>query len=63
MIEDETTTVYTTEEVAARLRIHINTVRKLIATRQLGASLVGKNFRISEAQIREYLERNTIQPK
>ena len=55
------TDFYTAKEVAEKLRLHRNTVIKLILTRQLSATVVGKQYRISEKHLQEYYTRNTIQ--
>lgn len=55
------TIFYTPKEVALKLRLHRNTVVKLILSRQLSATIFGKQYRISEQQLQEYYKRNTIQ--
>lgn len=54
---------YTTEEVAELLRLHRNTIIRLIQRRELGASVFGSHYRITETQLNEYLQRQTIQVK
>lgn len=54
MPEDE---YLTSEEVAAKLKMHIRTVRRLLATGELpGKKIGGKEWRISAASLREYIE-------
>ena len=56
--------IYKTKEIAEKLDIHITTVRKLIKTGELEAKKVGKGYRITENQLRRYLEGdNTTEEK
>ena len=48
--------IYKTKDIAEKLDIHITTVRKLINAGELKAKKVGKGYRITENQLREYLE-------
>jgi len=48
--------IYKTKDIAEKLDIHITTVRNLIKTGQLKAKKVGKGYRITENQLRRYLE-------
>ncbi len=50
---------YTIEEVAAILRVNPAKVRQLIAAGEIRATKVGKQYRISEEALQEYIERNT----
>lgn len=52
---------FTPREVAEKLRLHRNTVIKLILTQKLAATLVGKQYRVSEKSLQEYYQRNTTQ--
>ena len=52
---------FTPKEVAQKLRLHRNTVIKLILTQKLGATIMGKQYRVSQASLNEYIERNTTQ--
>jgi excisionase family DNA binding protein len=50
--------LFTINEVAKILRVHRNTVMKLIYDGELKHSKVGGQYRISENQINDYLEKN-----
>ena len=60
MAENEPKEFYTPKEIAERLGIHRNTVVKMILRRELPAIVIGKLYRITEAQLQEYLEKRTI---
>ena len=49
---------YTTEEVAELLKISAKTVREMIKDKRLQAVRVGKEYRITEDQIRQYIDEN-----
>lgn len=49
--------LYTLEEVASILRVHRNTVTKYIDSGMLVASKIGKEYRISETSLRDFLKR------
>ena len=51
---------YTIDEVAQKLRLHPNTIRRLIFRRELGASLFGTRYRITPEQIQEFVKSHTI---
>jgi len=55
--------VYTTKEVADMLKLSRSTIIKLILNRKLSATVYGKQYRISEAQLQDYCKRNTIEPE
>ncbi|KKN50922.1 hypothetical protein LCGC14_0627870 [marine sediment metagenome] len=55
------TQFYTPKEVAKILRLHRNTVIKLILDRKLSATIMGKQYRISSEAIQEYCNKNTTQ--
>ena len=48
----------TTEEVAELLKISTKTVREMIKSKRLEAVRVGKEYRITEDQIRKYIKEN-----
>lgn len=50
--------LYTTEEVAEILKVNIKTVRNLIADRKLIAIQLGREYRISEDRLMEFLKAN-----
>jgi len=49
---------YTTEEVADILKVHVKTVREMIKSKRLQAVKVGKEYRITDDQMRQYVEEN-----
>jgi len=49
---------YTTEEVADILKVHPKTVREMIKSKRLQAIRVGQEYRITDEQIRQYIEEN-----
>jgi excisionase family DNA binding protein len=49
---------YTTEEIADLLKISAKTVREMIKSKRLQAVRVGKEYRITEDQIRQYIKDN-----
>ncbi len=50
--------LYTTEEVAEILQVNIKTVRNLIADRKIIAIQLGREYRISEDRLMEFLKEN-----
>ncbi len=51
---------YTPLEVAEMLKLHRNTIIKLILARKLPALIVGKQYRITESGLAEFRQQNTI---
>ncbi len=49
---------YTTEEVAAMLHLHVQTVRTLILKKRLGAIKIGIEWRVSEEDFMEFIREN-----
>lgn len=49
---------YTTEEVADLLKVHVKTIREMIKSKRLQAVKVGQEYRITDEQIRHYIEEN-----
>jgi len=49
---------YTVQEIAERLQTHKNTIRRWIKERKLGASKIGKEYRISETQLKQFIEKS-----
>ncbi len=47
---------YTTEEIAERLMIAVITVRRWILSGKLSAYRIGKNYRVSETQLKNFLQ-------
>jgi excisionase family DNA binding protein len=56
-------TLYRTQDVADYLLIDVDTVVKLIHNRELAAKKVGREWRISEDDLLEYLEAKKIKPR
>lgn len=50
----------TTLEAAKKLKISVQTVRKLIHTKQLPAVRVGRHFRIEIASVASFLQRSAV---
>jgi excisionase family DNA binding protein len=46
--------LYTAEEVAARLNLHVKTVRRFIRDGKLRAKRIGKQYRITRAALEEF---------
>ncbi|MCX6698651.1 MAG: helix-turn-helix domain-containing protein [Methanomicrobiales archaeon] len=51
-------TFYTTEEVAAMLHLHPQTVRNLILKKRMGAIKIGMEWRVSEEDLTEFIREN-----
>ena len=51
-------TFYTTEEVADLFKVNVKTVREMIKSKRLAAVKVGQEYRITDEQIRQYIEEN-----
>lgn len=51
--------IYTVKEIAVTLRISPKTVRKMIATRQIDAFIVGDEYRITQSALDEFIRRNS----
>lgn len=49
---------YSTDEVAARLGLHVRTIRRFIREDRLKATQVGKQYRIAESDLRQLLGSN-----
>jgi excisionase family DNA binding protein len=49
---------YTTEEIADLLKVSAKTVREMIKSKRLQAVRVGQEYRITDEQIRQYIEEN-----
>jgi excisionase family DNA binding protein len=50
--------IYTIEEVAQVLKVSVATVRRLIRSGRLEASLVGKQYRVSQEDLDKFLSRS-----
>jgi len=51
-------TFYTTEEVADLFKINVKTVREMIKSKRLQAVKFGQEYRITDEQIRQYIDEN-----
>jgi len=49
---------YTTDEVATMLRLHVQTVRTLVLKKRLGGIKIGKEWRVSEEDLNEFIREN-----
>ena len=55
--------MYTVEEVAEQLRVHVKTVRRWIASGELKAFDAGKGYRISESNLAAFIEQRSQRKK
>ncbi len=51
------TEMYTVEEVAKQIKVHIKTVRHWIASGELPAMDIGRGYRISKADLLAFIEK------
>lgn len=51
-------TFYTTDEVAEILKVTAKTVRDMIARKQIKALKIGREYRISEEQLQQFIDEN-----
>lgn len=58
-----TNELMTTQDVARRLKVHVNFVLDLIRDGKLEAHLLGKGYRISEEALQRYLESTKVEVK
>lgn len=49
--------LYSTEEVAQKLKVDVETIRRFIWTKQLIAFKIGKNWRIKEEDLTNFIEK------
>ena len=54
---------YTVDQLAEMWGFHRTTIINLILKQKLSATVIGKQYRISEEQLQEYYQANTIQRK
>jgi excisionase family DNA binding protein len=54
--------IYSTDQVARILAVHRHTVQRLIRSGQLGAIKVGRRLRVTDAQLKAFVERQRVQP-
>jgi excisionase family DNA binding protein len=52
--------VYSTEELAAILGVHRRTIQRLILSGELGAIKVGRRLRVTEAQLKAFVQQQAI---
>jgi excisionase family DNA binding protein len=53
--------IYDTEELAEILGVHRRTVQRLIVSGELGAIRVGRRLRVTEEQLKAFIQRQQIQ--
>jgi len=53
-------TFYTPDEVAEILKVKAKTVRDMIARKQIKALKIGREYRISEEQLQQFIEENQV---
>jgi putative molybdopterin biosynthesis protein len=51
------TTMYTVEEIAKMLKVSTETIRKLIARGEIKAKRIGKQYRVTQEALDEYLDK------
>jgi len=51
-------TFYTTEEVAELFKVNVKTIREMIKSKRLQAVKFGQEYRITDEQIRQYIDEN-----
>ncbi|HOT04318.1 MAG TPA: helix-turn-helix domain-containing protein [Methanolinea sp.] len=51
-------TFYTTDEVAEILKVTAKTVRDMIARKQIKALKIGREYRISEEHLQQFIDEN-----
>jgi excisionase family DNA binding protein len=49
----------TLEEIAVKLRVHVNTVRNLVRRKELPAMKFGSSWRVSPRTLEKYIKSNT----
>lgn len=54
--------VYTIDEVADRLKVHVNTVRRAIDRREIRAVHIGRQVRVSKAELERVIAQGTDAP-
>jgi excisionase family DNA binding protein len=53
--------IYSTDQVAQMLGVHRHTVQRLIRSGELGAIKVGRRLRITDEQLKAFVQRQQIQ--
>jgi excisionase family DNA binding protein len=53
-------TFYTTDEVAEILKVKAKTVRDMIARKQIKALKIGREYRISEEHLQQFIDENQV---
>lgn len=56
-------TLYSINEVATHLKVHPDTISSLIRDGKIAAAKIGKQWRISEEAINDYMKSRTIKVK
>jgi excisionase family DNA binding protein len=55
--------LYTPREVAEYLRVDTNTIYRWLRDGKLGGAKIGRDYRISESQLRAFLEERSTGPE
>ena len=54
---------YTVEQMAEMMQVHVETIRNYIKDGRLGAFKIGKEYRITEKDLFDYVEKHRKKPK
>ena len=57
------TTMMSAQEAADHLEVNIETIRRAIRQRKLGAVKIGRGYRVSKAALEQYVKSLTIEVK
>lgn len=55
--------IYTPEELSKKIKLPVQTVRKYLRTGRLKGAKIGKHWRVTEEQLKGFLDENTTYPK
>lgn len=55
--------VYTLEELSEKIKIPVETLRKYLRTGKLKGAKIGKHWRVTDEQLKEFLDENTTYKK
>jgi excisionase family DNA binding protein len=53
--------MYSTDQIATMLGVHRHTVQRLIRSGELGAIKVGRRLRVTDAQLKAFVDRQQLQ--
>jgi len=51
--------MFTVEQVATQLNLSVNTIRRYVKSGKIRGSKLGKSWRISAEQIKDFIEKNS----